>query len=321
MNKRVVVAFGGAALATALGLACSSPGRAPFSPIVTDSGADDSGGSRPDATAKTDSGADASRDGASDAATMSPPLCGKALSLAGASTVVGVRGPFSLAEDELTVAWVSQAAGGAKPIVHIGKRADIMSPFQDSTLDGAGTDFAFERPVLNPQGSTLAVLRADRRAFVLFARADANATFLPSSVAPFTQVNAFTTALAATELLHDPVWAPGGRTLLFGVEGRGIFAAQAVLGAEDFGAPSALSTRPELLPSSGKRRRPSGTAPDNLLLFYFDEVTGESMAAGRTTGDYTSFTKLGAVSEVQARAACKRLYFFENGVAKVATQP
>jgi hypothetical protein len=295
-------------------VACSgTPERASFNPIIdldADNALQDGG--------TTDGGT--TSDARADEGTTVP-FCSAALTTANASVVVGVKTPFSLAETELVVAWVEGPV--ASPTVHIAERANVSDAFAETgTLTGGSAPFALERPILNPQGTGVAMLSADRRSFSYFDRVVPNSPFMPSSKNTFTEVNRFLGLLANGEAAHDAVWGTGGRSILFGVSKRGIFQADATLGADDFGTPKPISNQPNLLAVGDKRRRPSGVAPDNLVLFYFDEVSGQTVAASRVTPnvDFTSFVQLGVVQEVQVRAVCKNLYFSEGGMVKVAKQ-
>jgi hypothetical protein len=307
-------------------VACSgSSGRAPFNPFVdVDADNDPSvADARPSDGAVADSGtpkADATTDAMADEGAPAP-FCSATLTTANATILAGMKAPFSLAETELTLAWVDGPATAAT--VHIAERDNLADAFVETgTHSGNGVAFALERPILNPQGTGFAILNADGRGFTFFDRIIPRSPFNVSSKNTFTEVNRFLGLLANGEAAHDAVWGSGGRALIFGISKRGIFQADATLGADDFGTPKPISTQPNLLAVGEKRRRPSGVAPDNLALFYFDEVSGQTLAASRVTpfADFTTFTQIGAIQDVQVRATCKNLYFSENGVVKVAKQ-
>jgi hypothetical protein len=248
------------------------------------------------------------------------PLCG-VFSTSAALPISGVKAPFSVSGDELVMAWADGSSSDA--IVHIGERTSIEEPFIElGTLPRATGPFALERPTMNPQGNALVVLDAARKSFKLFERATVGVPFTASTQDTLAQVNTFAAALGAKETLHDPVWGPGGARFLFGVATKGIFESKAQLGKTKFLPPIPLSTKPELVPVNEQRRRPSGASPDYRVLFVFDEVTGQTIAAGRDgpEGDFTSFKPMGTISEVQVRANCKSLYFAESGTVKVAAQ-
>lgn len=304
-------------------LACNAEATKPLV-VGGDSGASSSGGNdggttNPDLDGATSKDGSTPKDGAADAPPANP-LCGVTLQTSTSSIVAGVQAPFSLSDDELVVAW----ATGSVPnvVVHYGERAKKTDPFvEKGSLDSTDGTFALDRPVLEARGFDLGMVDVGRQTWHLFSRQARGDTFVRSQKNIFQQLIVFANALAPGELLHDPVWADSGRSMLFGVATKGIYRSDAILGGDDFDVPQVFSARAELKPVGANRRRPSGLSGDGLTFLFFDEVSGQSVAATRTTGDFTTFANLGTISDVKTGLGCKAIYFSDGSAVRVAAQP
>lgn len=285
----------------------------------TGNGGEDASVINPDSDASTTKDGGTNKDGAADAAPPGP-LCGSTLTLANSTVVAGVKAPFSLSDDELVIAW----ATGAVPnvVVHIAERTKRTDAFVEvDALDNTDGTFALDRPVLEARGFDVGMLDSGRQTWHLFSRQTRGDVFARSQKGIFQKLIEFSNTLGPNELLHDPVWAGAGRTMIFGVSTKGIYNSNAILGADDFAAPTLLSSRPELAPSGANRRRPSGLSGDGLTFLYFDEVSNQSMAAVRTNGDFATFSNLGAISDAKVGLGCKTIYYSDGNSVRVATQP
>lgn len=299
--------------------ACNAEGTKPLV-VPTD-------GSSPiigeDAGFFTPTDASSSKDGAKDGAAdvVIPPLCGTTFQTSTSTVVTGVKSPFSLSDDELVVAW----AEGTVPnvTIHIAERAKRSDAFAEvDVLDSSDGAFALDRPVLEARGFDIAMIDKDRQAWHLFSRQTRGSQFARSAKNIFQELVVFANALGPNELLHDPVWTAAGRSLMFGVATKGIYISDAILGGDDFQAPVALSARAELKPVGANRKRPSGLSSDRLSLFFFDEVTNKSVFATRTdaSGDFTTFTAIGDISDAKVGLGCKTLYYYDGAAVRFATQ-
>jgi hypothetical protein len=243
---------------------------------------------------------------------------------AGSSLSVSVPAGGELAAvtaDELTIAWVSGSPAAA--VVRYADRAHASDAFgAPSTLPTSAQGAALDRVALSADGLRLGVVRGDRRGFVEFTRPDRSAAFTEQGEGTFANVNQLADAFTTGMAFGDPVLAPDDHHFFFSIYGGSeavtLQATMRVFAGESWGMPVGLDG-PELEVQGTHRRRATGVSPDNLTLFFWDEVTGTERAGYRGDGfsTFTVFVDLGDRAGAAPNAACDALYYFTTSGGSV----
>lgn len=286
------------------------------------SGASGSNGSS-GATSSSSSG-DAGTDGGSSGAGSSsggssglPPECAEGAEPGADLGVVlelGTPAPSSVtvAEDGLTVAWVTEADGNV--VVHVTDRAGFDVPFgAPLTLSGA---FANERVALGRDGLVLAVTNVDHHGFLAYERMARGTPFAVAAQSPFDNVNELG-ALGAESgaSLGDPLYANNQGYFVFSQYGGGLtntlrLGSRPMI-SKVYSGGEAFTDVVFLNAVGADRRQPIALSADQRSLFYYDQVDDQAYVTSRDdqAGTFAAPTSLGARLDARPIDGCGTLVF------------
>lgn len=246
-----------------------------------------------------------------------PPLCdGTAAPGAELGVVLSFGAPApshaTLADDGLTVAWVTGTAGDID--VHYADRASVAAQFgAATTVHGS---WAVDRVAVGSAGLMLVMVRTDRLGFDALVRADRASAFTVAAVDPFSNLNAESTAMAeAGQSYADPVLASSDRYFVYSLQGDGIQSSLRLGSKLPVSIPYSVGTpftEAAFLAKSGSSyRRPVSLSADQRTLFFFDEVTTTAFAVSRDAngGEFAAPVSLGARLDARPVPGCGSLVY------------
>lgn len=280
----------------------------------------DASAQQPDATfsdgPSTDSSADAAGDGTD---VWVPPLCNPSHSWTvqqpAAPTWAQSLGHFGgISTDELTAAWTSTSGSSAS--VWIAQRANRAQTFGTPLLvPTATTPVADDRVALDPTGTVLVAVQADRSTLVAFGLDPDAGTWGTLGTAQFANLSAG--AMDTGRAFSTPVLGADGRSLYY------------VLGPQ---ADASVQDAPRLYESSWDEAAqrwgngvwhseftqalPTGASLDRRTLFFFDQTQSIERGGwrGSPQAQFLEFHDVGMLPEAAPNLLCDTLYFRTAGM-------
>jgi hypothetical protein len=268
---------------------------------------------------RIDSGSDDATDGAFDGEggsviVVPPPVCPVSSTWSTITRVTSIASSGfdrfgGIAPDELTVAW-STAAGA----IFTAERTSTSAPFGTPVQLDPGTLLLANDRVALPDNLDLIVTLADRSSFVSFIRASVSDPWKPTGRHEFRIMSA--TILESGGAFASPVANAYGDSLAYLLTDGPV--APPVLYESTWSIPmNAWAVgippgNPEFANTMATPvRRPTGVSPDQLTLFFFDEIAGKERAAWRTTrkAPYDKFVDLPMLPEAAPAGDCLSIYF------------
>jgi hypothetical protein len=221
-----------------------------------------------------------------------------------------------ISNDELTAAWTS----GPQPTIFIATRSDRNAAFGTpvTVAQDAGS-IADDRVALDPSGSALFAVSADRTSFVAFSLSSSGGT--PTSTGEFAQIAAM--ARDTGGQFSEPVLGADGQSFYYVLTPGDLLGdagpapipylyESTWLPTEQVWAAGVAFTATELVGTdSTHRRRATGASADARTLFFFDEVAGLERAAWRTSpaSPFSLFEDLSGFIAAAPDVRCDKLYF------------
>jgi hypothetical protein len=217
----------------------------------------------------------------------------------------------AITPDELTIAWME----GTSLVWSDRKTAgDAWGPAQRVKIGAA----ASAHIALSANGLKVILVVASGRNFGQVTRKDKGEDF--STTVDSTPFTSFAFAMgeappAAT--LDDPLLAKDDLHFYFTLDVPNANATLRQSARAEATSPWTFGqpiTQPELAPTNGKLRHPTGISTDRLTLFYWDEALAEERAAFRLgeDADFSIFVGLGARPDGKVDSACTHLYYTAN---------
>ena len=214
------------------------------------------------------------------------------------ATLIGIT------PDELSMVWAEAAS--SVTVYNLADRSSRSAAF------GAHVELAAAAVVaLSPDGLRVVTFSETQDSLLTLSRADRDSAFGSAQEGEFSRLNA--DAQAKGSLFSSCVFAPDDRTLYY------------TLGGPEERYPLHVSTRSDAAPwpvgqaleqceleaHAGYGRYPTGISSDGRTLFFYDSWRVEARAAWRaaSSGPFTWFRDLGALSMPQPNGACDRLYY------------
>jgi hypothetical protein len=309
----------------------ASPDGSVTHPNTGGSGGDGGASVPPDAGCIIGAGAGQITAPEAPAADASVPVCwamnwSAGSTLASASTA-GDDTLGSISADDLNVAWLAVAAdAGNARVVHYANRHYPTDAFSPPLLLDPGTDADLDAGMaLSVDGLRLIVVLPDRKGFTEYVRDTVDDPFTtPPAETQFTQLNTqISHYLPPGALCADPVLSADDLTFYFSVYGvedvsgnyGGYVDSHTIYSSTRtpfVSWPQAAAVMGEAIEAHcSARRRPSGISSDQLTLFYWDELSGSTRAAFRSSIDapFDTAVELGNRPFAQPNPDCTMLYY------------
>jgi hypothetical protein len=270
----------------------------------------------PPAEAGTDAGTDADSDGSPSTV---PPECppGHAwMTLPSTPWETSVTRFGGISSDERTMAWTVAGDDAAAPNIEIAMRTGRSAAFGAPVTLPAAV-IAVDRVALDPTGTSLIAVAADRTTFVAFALSNSSSSSTWSVFTSQEFANLMGAASDTGSAFYEPVL--GQDAALYYVLGSagGLFLYESTWNTMQhvWQPGTVLSTTVDggdlSSPDVQHLRRPTGASADGRTLFFFDGVAGHERSAWRDSPElpFSRIDDIADLAEAAPDEHCDRLYF------------